>query len=148
MSKRQKFATQIDENLLEQLRAIAHKDGRQIQAIVEDALSSYLKARGQNPAPVTGFAEEGQRLEGLPVLQEIASELKMQSEVVSKLSDQMVETNAIRSKVMEAYEESLERFGAVYAHLADGAEIPKSDVMDIAKAHSQRYKKTLEYLAQ
>ena len=35
---REKFATQVDSALLESLRDLAKSEGRQIQAVVEDAL--------------------------------------------------------------------------------------------------------------
>ena len=51
---REKFATQVDSDLLAAVRQLAHDEGRQIQAIVEDALRYYLriqdnkKARGRD----------------------------------------------------------------------------------------------------
>lgn len=41
--ERKKFATQMDAALLERLRAHAKSEGRQIQAILEDAVEGYLK---------------------------------------------------------------------------------------------------------
>ncbi|WP_017930930.1 hypothetical protein [Robiginitomaculum antarcticum] len=40
---RKKFATQMDEQLLEDIRAFAKKEGRQLQAVLEDAVEAYLK---------------------------------------------------------------------------------------------------------
>lgn len=40
---RKKFATQMDESLLEELRAHAKREGRQLQAVLEDAVEAYLK---------------------------------------------------------------------------------------------------------
>ena len=40
---RKKFATQMDEPLLERLRAHAKSEGRQLQAVLEDAVEAYLK---------------------------------------------------------------------------------------------------------
>jgi len=47
---RQKFATQADAKLLEDLRAIAASEGRQLQAVVEEAFSEYV-ARKQGYRP-------------------------------------------------------------------------------------------------
>jgi len=45
---REKFATQVDSELLESVRSLAKAEGRQIQAVVEDALREHLEAR-KNP---------------------------------------------------------------------------------------------------
>ena len=42
---REKFATQVDSALLESLRDLAKSEGRQIQAVVEDALREHLDAK-------------------------------------------------------------------------------------------------------
>ena len=42
---REKFATQVDSELLESVRKLAKEEGRQIQAVVEDALRDHLKAK-------------------------------------------------------------------------------------------------------
>jgi hypothetical protein len=42
---REKFATQVDPVLLESVRNLAKSEGRQIQAVVEDALRGYLDAK-------------------------------------------------------------------------------------------------------
>lgn len=47
---REKFATQVDSELLESVRRLARSEGRQIQAVVEDALRQHLEAR-QSPGP-------------------------------------------------------------------------------------------------
>ncbi len=39
---REKFATQVDSNLLAELRSLANEEGRQIQAIVEEALDGAV----------------------------------------------------------------------------------------------------------
>lgn len=41
--ERKKFATQMDAALLERLRSYAKSEGRQIQAILEDAVEAFLK---------------------------------------------------------------------------------------------------------
>lgn len=37
-----KFATQVDEQVLAELRQLAHASGRKVQALVGDALATYL----------------------------------------------------------------------------------------------------------
>ena len=44
---RVKFTTQIDSKLLDEVRALAKDEGRQIQAITEEALTSLLEDRRQ-----------------------------------------------------------------------------------------------------
>ena len=44
-SQRQKFATQMDAELLRQLRAYAKAEGRQIQSVLEEAVTKLLKDR-------------------------------------------------------------------------------------------------------
>ncbi len=47
---RKKFATQMDEHLLEDLRAYAKQEGRQFQAVLEDAVEAFLSDKGFNRA--------------------------------------------------------------------------------------------------
>ena len=47
---REKFATQVDAELLSALRALAKTEGRQIQAVVEDALRDHLAAKQHGAA--------------------------------------------------------------------------------------------------
>jgi hypothetical protein len=42
---REKFATQVDSALLDSVRKLAKSEGRQIQAVVEDALRAHLDAK-------------------------------------------------------------------------------------------------------
>ena len=42
---REKFATQVDAELLKAVRQLAKSEGRQIQAVVDDALREHLEAR-------------------------------------------------------------------------------------------------------
>jgi hypothetical protein len=42
---REKFATQVDSALLASVRDLARAEGRQIQAVVEDALRAHLEAK-------------------------------------------------------------------------------------------------------
>lgn len=46
-SHREKFATQVDSALLSDLRALANQEGRQIQALVEEALNALIDERKQ-----------------------------------------------------------------------------------------------------
>lgn len=45
MSTRVKFATQVDGDLLAAARKLARKEGRQIQALIEEALTDLLEKR-------------------------------------------------------------------------------------------------------
>lgn len=45
MNKRVKFASQADAEVLAQLRALAEADGRQLQALIDEALRDYLDKR-------------------------------------------------------------------------------------------------------
>lgn len=45
-----KFATQIDADVIEQLKILAHKDGRQIQYLIGEALKDYIIKRIQGKA--------------------------------------------------------------------------------------------------
>ncbi len=51
---REKFATQLDSALLTDLRALAKAEGRQLQSLVEEAVSKLIEAR-QSPAEDTEF---------------------------------------------------------------------------------------------
>jgi hypothetical protein len=49
---REKFATQVDTDILKAVRAIAQEEGRQIQALVDEALSDLVeKRRNARPRP-------------------------------------------------------------------------------------------------
>lgn len=45
MTVREKFATQADPELLAKMRDLAKAEGRQLQAVVEDAFRTYLEAK-------------------------------------------------------------------------------------------------------
>jgi hypothetical protein len=45
---REKFATQVDKDVLAAIRQIAKEEGRQLQAIVEEALKAHIEQRGKN----------------------------------------------------------------------------------------------------
>lgn len=44
-SVREKFATQVDSELLEAIRALARAEGRQIQVLIDEALTDLLEKR-------------------------------------------------------------------------------------------------------
>jgi len=49
---REKFATQVDTDLLLAVRTLAHEEGRQLQALVDEALSDLVeKRRRTRPRP-------------------------------------------------------------------------------------------------
>lgn len=44
---REKFATQVDAEILEAVRNLARQEGRQLQALVDEALADLLEKREQ-----------------------------------------------------------------------------------------------------
>ncbi len=49
---REKFATQVDSDVLTAVRALARDEGRQLQALVEEALADLIEKRKQSrPRP-------------------------------------------------------------------------------------------------
>ena len=67
---REKFATQVDSALLESLRDFAKSEGRQIQAVVEDALREHLDAKKSNKGRgrehvMAAYLESTERFSGL-----------------------------------------------------------------------------------
>jgi hypothetical protein len=50
---REKFATQVDPDLLAGIRTLAQQEGRQLQALVEEALADLLEKR-KNGRPRPG----------------------------------------------------------------------------------------------
>ena len=46
-STRQKFSSQASPELLEGMREIARKEGRQFQAVLEEAMTSYIESKMQ-----------------------------------------------------------------------------------------------------
>jgi hypothetical protein len=50
MSAREKFATQVDSQLLADLRNLAKDEGRQIQALVEEAFAGLIEERRRSKA--------------------------------------------------------------------------------------------------
>jgi hypothetical protein len=52
MSTRVKFASQADPNVLADVRALAREEGRQFQAVVEEALKEWVeRKRSEQPRP-------------------------------------------------------------------------------------------------
>jgi hypothetical protein len=45
--RREKFATQVNAEILVSLRALAEKEGRQLQALVDEALADLIEKRKQ-----------------------------------------------------------------------------------------------------
>lgn len=51
-SQRAKFATQVDPKVLEPVRDLARQEGRQLQALVDEALADLIEKRRQaRPRP-------------------------------------------------------------------------------------------------
>lgn len=55
-STKQKFATQVEQELLDQIREVANSEGRKLQSIVEEAFRDLLVKR-QNGAIRSSVAE-------------------------------------------------------------------------------------------
>lgn len=68
-----KFASQADPQILDELKDIARKEGRQFQSVIDEALRDYIEKK---------------------------------------------QTGRARKHVIAAYEESLPKFGKLYAELA------------------------------
>ena len=65
---REKFATQVDSALLESVRKLARAEGRQIQAVVEDALREHLDAKSKpkdREHVMAAYLESTERFPGL-----------------------------------------------------------------------------------
>ena len=45
---RQKFATQVNAEILRSVRSIAHAEGRQLQSLVDEALADLIEKKQQN----------------------------------------------------------------------------------------------------
>jgi predicted transcriptional regulator len=46
-TRREKFSSQADPQLLAALREVAKREGRQFQAVLEDAMRTYIESRTQ-----------------------------------------------------------------------------------------------------
>ena len=60
MKPLRKYSSQADPDVLEAMKAIANRDGRQLQAVIGDAMREYL-ARRQQPAPRRNVLEAFQK---------------------------------------------------------------------------------------
>ena len=47
VAPREKFSSQADPELLSAMREIARSEGRQLQSVLEDAMTGYIEARAQ-----------------------------------------------------------------------------------------------------
>jgi predicted transcriptional regulator len=45
---REKFATQVNSEILRSVRHIAHKEGRQLQVLIDEALADLIEKRKQS----------------------------------------------------------------------------------------------------
>ena len=51
-ASKEKFATQVNSEILAEVRALAHSEGRQLQALVDEALADLIeKRRNTRPRP-------------------------------------------------------------------------------------------------
>ena len=70
---REKFATQINSEILVAVRILAEKEGRQIQALVDEALADLLEKRKRaTPRPHVMAAYTGSHKEYAPVYKKLA----------------------------------------------------------------------------
>jgi hypothetical protein len=56
----QKFATQADPKVLDEVRAIATREGKQLQAVIDEALRDFIDKRKRGkprPEVLTAFGE-------------------------------------------------------------------------------------------
>ena len=56
--QRQKFATQVEVTLLKEIRRIAQEEGRQIQAVVEEAFETLIEQRQRERPRQDGRSRE------------------------------------------------------------------------------------------
>jgi len=68
--RRQNFATQVDESLLAELRALAASEGRQVQHLVDEALSDLIEKRKNGRARPQVMAAYGRSHERFSSLYE------------------------------------------------------------------------------
>jgi 2'-5' RNA ligase len=49
---KEKFATQVTSQILAEVRALAHREGRQLQALIDEALADLIeKRKNKQPRP-------------------------------------------------------------------------------------------------
>lgn len=66
--KREKFSTQMDKDLLAELKYVAKSEGRQIQSIVEEAVEQYVaetKSYKMHPTIKKAYAKSIKRFDPL-----------------------------------------------------------------------------------
>ncbi|MBR0560511.1 hypothetical protein [Neokomagataea anthophila] len=70
---REKFATQVDPNILQAVRELAQTEGRQLQALVDEALADLLEKRKQNrPRPSVMAAYQSSHETFAPLYRKLA----------------------------------------------------------------------------
>jgi hypothetical protein len=70
---REKFATQVDAEILSMVRGIAQSEGRQIQALVDEALSDLIEKRKQSrPRPHVMAAYQASHEKFAPLYKKLA----------------------------------------------------------------------------
>jgi len=70
---REKFATQVDPTLLASVRTLAQQEGRQLQALVEEALADLLeKRKNARPRSHVMAAYQGSHEKYAPLYQKLA----------------------------------------------------------------------------
>ena len=65
---REKFATQVDADILSAVRGLAQTEGRQLQALVEEALSDLLEKRRHarpRPSVMAAYQASHEKFSGL-----------------------------------------------------------------------------------
>jgi hypothetical protein len=65
---REKFATQVDPDILAKVRDLARNEGRQVQALVEEALADFVEKRRQGkprPNVMAAYQESHAKFESL-----------------------------------------------------------------------------------
>jgi hypothetical protein len=73
LKTREKFATQISSDILVAVRILAEKEGRQIQALVDEALADLIEKRKRsNPRPHVMEAYLASHKEYGPVYRKLA----------------------------------------------------------------------------
>lgn len=70
---REKFATQVNSEILSTVRSIAQSEGRQLQALVDEALSDLIEKRKQaRPRPRVMAAYEASHGKFAPLYKKLA----------------------------------------------------------------------------
>lgn len=70
---REKFATQVDAEILSAVRSLAREEGRQLQALVDEALADLLEKRKQSqPRPQVMAAYQASHGRYAPLYKKLA----------------------------------------------------------------------------